>query len=121
MFGEHRTVEVVTMVRSLLARATRFVPVREFLRDRRGVTALMFTASAVGFMGMAGFGMEISTWYLERRHGQNTADAAAVAGVLQLVQSGTDFSGAQTAGKSVATDNGYTSGSSNATVTIQPG
>lgn len=109
------------MVRSLLARATRFVPFREFLRDRRGVTALMFTASAVGFMGMAGFGMEVSTWYLERRHGQNAADAAAVAGVLQLVQNGNDFSGAQTAGRNVATDNGYTSGSSQATVTIQPG
>ncbi|MDA9435463.1 hypothetical protein XH88_27430 [Bradyrhizobium sp. CCBAU 51627] len=121
MSGEHRAVEVAAMVRSLLVRATRFVPLRDFLRDRRGVTAFMFTASAVGFMGMAGFGMEISTWYLERRHGQNTADAAAVAGVLQLVQNAKDFSSAQTAGRNVATDNGYTSGSSNATVTIQPG
>ena len=73
------------MVWSLLARATRFVPVFvDCLRDRRGVSALMFTASAVGFLGMAGFGMEVSSWYLERRHGQNAADAAAIAGTLQL-------------------------------------
>jgi len=113
------------MVRSLLARATRFVPfldnILDCLRDRRGVSALMFTASAVGFLGMAGFGMEVSTWYLERRHGQNTADAAAIAGVLQLIQSSSDYTGAQTAGSNVATDNGYTSGSNNVTLTIEPG
>jgi Flp pilus assembly protein TadG len=110
------------MVRSLV-KATRSVPllddILECLRDRRGVSALMFLASSVGFLGMAGFGMEVGTWYLERRHGQNTADAAAIAGVLGYIQTST-FSGAQTAGTNVATDNGYTSGSST-TVTIQPG
>jgi hypothetical protein len=81
----------------------------------------MFVASASGFLGMAGFGMEVSTWYLELRHGQNAADAAAIAGVLQLTQSSSDYTGAHTAGSNVATDNGYTSGSNNATVTIEPG
>jgi Flp pilus assembly protein TadG len=113
------------MVWSLLARATRFVPILDnildCLRDRRGVSALMFAASAVAFLGMAGFGMEVSTWYLERRHGQNAADAAAVAGVLQLVQSPDNYTLTQTAGSNVATANGYTSGSNNATVTIEPG
>jgi Flp pilus assembly protein TadG len=120
------------MVRSLLAKATRgSVPllgdISRCLRDRRGVSALMFLASSVGFLGMAGFGMEVGTWYLERRHGQNAADAAAIAGVLgglnpttTSISGATGFSGAQTAGTSVATDNGYTSGSST-TVTIQPG
>ena len=109
------------MVWSLVARATRFVPLLDCLRDKRGVSALMFTASAVGFVGITGFGMEVSTWYLERRHGQNAADAAAISGVLQLVQSASDYTGAQTAATNVATDNGYTSGSSTATVTIEPG
>src|SRR5262249_61534910 len=113
------------MVWSLLARATRFVPILDnildCLRDRRGVSAFMFVASAGGFLGMAGFGMEVSTWYLERRHGQNAADAAAIAGVLQLTQSSSDYTGAQTAGSTIATDNGYTSGLNNATVTIEPG
>jgi hypothetical protein len=81
----------------------------------------MFVASAVGFFGMAGFGMEVSAWYLERRHGQNAADAAAIAGVMPLIQSSTDYAGALTAGTNIATDNGYTSGSNNATVTILPG
>jgi Flp pilus assembly protein TadG len=119
--GKHTTVEVVTMVWSLLARATRFVPILDCLRDRRGVSALMFVASAGAFLGMAGFGMEVSTWYLERRHGQNAADAAAMSGVLPLIKSSSDYTGAQTAGSNLARDNGYTSGSNNATVTIEPG
>src|SRR6478609_1058814 len=77
---------------------TRLVPILNFVRDRRGVSALMFTASLVPFMAMAGFGIEVSTWYLERRHGQNAADAAAMAGVLPLLVSATDYNGAQTAG-----------------------
>src|SRR5258708_37469338 len=105
-----------------LSTGTRFVAILDFLRDRRGVSALMFMASAAGFLGMAGFGMEVSTWYLERRHGQNAADAAAIAGVLQLLQSSTtDYAGAQTAGITLATANGYTSGSGDTTVTIAPG
>jgi hypothetical protein len=99
----------------------KFVPILDCLRDRRGVSALMFVTSAVGFFGMAGFGMEVSAWYLERRHGQNAADAAAIAGVMALIQSSTDYSGAQTAGSNVAIDNGYTSGSNNVTVNIVPG
>jgi hypothetical protein len=81
----------------------------------------MFVASSVGFLGMAGFGMEVSTWYLVRRHGQNTADAAAIAGVLQLVQKSTDYNGAQTAGSDVATANGYKQGLNQAIVKIEPG
>jgi Flp pilus assembly protein TadG len=104
-----------------LSTAIRFVPILGCLRDRRGVSALMFTAASALFLGMAGFGMEVSTWYAERRHGQNAADAAAIAGVLQLLQPNPTYTGAQTAGSNVATDNGYTSGSNNATVTIQPG
>ncbi|WP_194481869.1 pilus assembly protein TadG-related protein [Bradyrhizobium sp. CCBAU 53338] len=90
------------------------------MRDKRGVSALMFIVSSIGFMGMVGFGMEVSTWYLERRHGQNTADSAAIAGVLALIQSGT-FASAQAAGIDMATSNGYTSGANQTTVTVQPG
>ncbi|WP_439393056.1 pilus assembly protein TadG-related protein [Bradyrhizobium sp. PMVTL-01] len=113
------------MLRPSMARS--LVPVLDCLRDKRGVSALMFVASSAFFFGLAGFGMEVSAWYLERRHGQNAADAAAIAGVLggldyttTTISGATGFSNAQTAGISVATDNGYTSGS-NTTVTIQPG
>jgi Flp pilus assembly protein TadG len=109
-----------------LSAAIRF-PALDCLRDRRGVSTLMFAAISALFLGMAGFGMEVSAWYLERRHGQNAADGAAIAGVLgglnyttTTISGATGFSNAQTAGVSVATDNGYTSGS-NTTVTIQPG
>ncbi|NLS70641.1 hypothetical protein E3H11_17265 [Bradyrhizobium brasilense] len=95
--------------------------ISRLMRDRRGATAFMFLVSSVGFMGMAGFGMEVSTWYLERRHGQNAADAAAIAGVLELIQTSGTYASAQTAGSNVATANGYTSGVGNTTVTIEPG
>src|SRR5260221_10471598 len=93
-----------------LSTATRFVPVLDCLRDRRGVSTLMFAAASALFLGVAGFGMEVSAWYLERRHGQNAADAAAIAGVLggvnyttTTISGATGFSNAQTAGISVAT------------------
>src|SRR4051812_39276804 len=103
-----------------MMRLSRSLPILDCLRDRRGVSALLFMAFSVPFLGLAGFGMEVSTWYLERRHGQNAADAAAMAGVLPLIESATDYNGAQTAGTNLATLNGYTSGG-DITVTVLPG
>ena len=57
---------------------------RRLAADRRGVTALVFAVSAVAVLGLVGLGAEAGTWYLEKRHGQNAADAAAIAGALAL-------------------------------------
>jgi Flp pilus assembly protein TadG len=91
-------------------------------RDRRGVTSLMLTVSAFALFGLAGLATEGGTWYLERRHGQNTADAAATAGVMAFAVDETGggspvSSDAVNTGTRVATDNGYTAGSSNGTAT----
>jgi Flp pilus assembly protein TadG len=52
--------------------------------DRRGATAVTFALSAIALTGLAGLGAEVGTWYVMKRHGQNAADAAAVAGALTL-------------------------------------
>ncbi|MDR3531990.1 MAG: pilus assembly protein TadG-related protein [Rhodopila sp.] len=86
------------------------------LRDRRGVTSLMFGVGAVGAISLAGLATEGGTWYLERRHGQNAADAAAIAGALALAGGETNAA-AITDATSIATANLYTSGTSNGTTT----
>jgi Flp pilus assembly protein TadG len=96
---------------------------RGMLRDRRGAASLLFSVTAVAFIGVAGLATEGGTWYLERRHGQNAADAAAIAGVLAIANGGTSGQ-AVTAGTSVATSNFYTAGTNNGIatgVTIAPG
>ena len=78
-------------------------------RNRRGAASLVFTVGAITVIGLAGLATEGGTWYLEKRHGQNTADAAAIAGVMALAAGG-NSSAAQTSGTRVATLNGYTTG-----------
>jgi hypothetical protein len=75
---------------------------------------------------LVGLGAEAGNWYVMKRHGQNGADAAAVAGALTLATaSGTSGcttslqTTAGTSGTSVAGENGFTSGSGGATVTVQ--
>lgn len=53
-------------------------------RDTRGATAVVFALGATALLGLAGLATEGGTWYLEKRQGQNAADAAAIAGVLAL-------------------------------------
>ena len=52
--------------------------------DRRGATAVVFALAASALLGLVGLATEGGTWYLEKRHGQNAADAAANAGALAL-------------------------------------
>lgn len=93
---------------------------RRFGTDRRGATAVVFAVSAVGLLGLVGLGTEGGTWYLEKRHGQNVADAAATAGVLAIAAN-QDPTAAAT---DVATLNNYTTGTiggTTTTVTVTPG
>jgi Flp pilus assembly protein TadG len=57
---------------------------RRFNADRRGATAIVFALGATVLLGLVGLGTEGGTWYLEKRHGQNAADAAATYGALAL-------------------------------------
>jgi Flp pilus assembly protein TadG len=96
------------------------------LTDRRGATAVMFAVTSIALAGMVGLGAEAGNWYVMKRAGQNAADAAAIAGALAL-GTASGASGciaslqttAATSGTSVASANGFTSGSGGATVTVQ--
>ncbi len=80
--------------------------------DRRGATALVFAFGGIGLVGLVGLGTEGGSWYMERRHGQNAADAAAIAGALAL------NSGQNVSGSVVNNITGYTSGVSITTGTF---
>lgn len=81
--------------------------------DRRGVTAVMFAASAAILIGFVGLAAEGGTWYLEKRHGQNAADAAVTAAALALADGQNPAVSAIAA--ATGTGAGYTSG--NVTIT----
>ncbi len=54
------------------------------LHDRHGAIALLFSLSAIVLFGLAGLAVEGGARYMEKRHGQNAADAAAMAGAIAL-------------------------------------
>jgi Flp pilus assembly protein TadG len=74
--------------------------------DRRGATAIVFAVGATALFGMVGLATEGGTWYLEKRHGQNAADAAAFSGVLALAGG----ENATTSGNKAAALEGYSTG-----------
>lgn len=82
---------------------------RSALINQRGISSLLFAGSMVGFLGMVGLGTEAGSWYLARRHGQNAADAAAMAGALMLASTSSSQA-VQAASAGNATSNGYTTG-----------
>ncbi len=84
------------------------------LRDRRGVTALMFGVSALVIIGFVGLATEVGTWYLVRRDAQNVADAAAIAGILAA----NDAADPNAAAQAVATANGFTDGANTSLGTV---
>jgi Flp pilus assembly protein TadG len=83
--------------------------------DRRGATAVAFAAGAAGLFGLVGLATEGGTWYLEKRHGQNAADAAAMAGALAL------SNGQNVAANVVNSITGYNSGVTITTGTFAAG
>src|SRR5579859_8011289 len=83
--------------------------------DRRGATAVAFAAGAAALFGFIGLATEGGTWYLEKRHGQNAADAAAMAGALAL------SNGQNVAASVVNSITGYNSGVTITTGTFAAG
>lgn len=79
---------------------------RRLTADRRGATALVFALGAMGLLGLVGLATEGGSWYVEKRHGQNAADAAVSAGVLALANGQT----VTTSAAKAAALTGYASG-----------
>lgn len=59
-----------------------------FRRDQRGVIMVMFALMLPILAGSIGMGVEVALWYKEKRSIQTAADAAAVAGACEALESG---------------------------------
>jgi hypothetical protein len=72
-------------------------------RGEQGQTLLIFVLALSVLLGFAAMAIDVGLLYEDRRHLQNTADAAALAGVAELPF---DPAGAQTKAKEWAANNG---------------
>lgn len=70
----------------------------------RGQALILIALAAIGLFGIAGLAIDGSIKFSDRRHAQNAADAAALAGALAL---GKEESGWKLDALDIAEDNGY--------------
>ena len=82
--------------------------IKRLWNDRRGASAWVVTVAMVPLLGMVSLGTEVGSWHVTRRHAQNAADAAAIAGATALAVN--DPTGAVTAGQAFANSNGFATG-----------
>lgn len=73
---------------------------------RRGSVIVYVTLALVALLGAAGLTIDVGNLYLQRDKAQRAADAAALAGALQLMD-GKSIAEASTAAKNVAAKNDY--------------
>lgn len=88
-----------------------------FVRDQRGVSAIIFAIVLPTLIGFVGISVEVGLWFSRKRSLQAAADAGAMAGALVLYQGGTSAT-AQTAASNFAVRNG--AGAGNVTTNIPP-
>jgi len=90
------------------------------LRRRRSGTVIVYiTLALVVLLGAAGLSIDIGNLYLERDKAQRAADAAALAGAVQLMNN-RGYNTADAAAKLVAKENGYDDSAEGITVTPTP-
>ena len=63
-------------------------PVRRTRRDERGVSATLFALMLTALLTMSALVVDIGAAFTERRHDQNTADAAVMSAVVESVLGG---------------------------------
>lgn len=71
----------------------------------RGQALILIALAAIGLFGVTGLAIDGSAKFSDRRHAQNAADAAALAGALALGNDKTDW---KLNALNIAFDNGYT-------------
>ncbi len=86
-------------------------------RDERGQTILLVAFSLPILIGFIGIATDVGALFKDKRTLQTAADAAAIAGALNLNYGTTAI---QTAARNAATSNGFTDGSAGVTVTVPP-
>ena len=88
-------------------------------KDKRGAAAIVVAVSATSLLGVAGLVVDVGSWYLLRRNMQAAADAASLAGAVNLDDS-KSTSAAEAVARSVASRNGFVNGSNGTTVSVAP-
>ena len=88
------------------------------LRRRHGVVIVYVALALVVLMGAAGLSIDVGNLYLQRSEAQRAADAAALAGAIQLMNFKTNTD-AETAADTASAANGFDK-TQGATVTVVP-
>lgn len=89
---------------------------RDFHGDGSGAV-LIYTGFALAvLLGVGGLAVDAGMWYATKRSAQSAADAAAIAGALEVAR-GSDATTVETKAKSDAESNGYAD-STGATITV---
>ncbi len=101
--------------------AAAFVPLRRcpaLLRGRQGVTTAAFAMLLTATLGAVGLATEAAMWYSDWVAVQGAADSAAMAGAVSISVPSEQSNGGPVATMTyVATQNGFTNGTSGTTVT----
>ncbi len=82
---------------------------RALFRERRGAVLIYTALAAPVFIGMVGLSVDVAGWQAQKRQLQSIADAAAIAGSLERIRSGTQAS-VEPAAIIDAITNGYVAG-----------
>ena len=82
-------------------------------RDERGQTIILVALSLPLLLGFVGIATDVGALFKDKRTMQTAADAAAIAGALNL-----NYGNILPAGKAAAASNGYTNGSNGVTVNV---
>jgi hypothetical protein len=103
--------------RSLVALGRGRRAFRKNADGEQGFVLVYFAMLLLVLMAMAGFGVDIGSWYLRSSQIQRAADAAALAGVVWMPG---NFAQAQTVAVDTAKRNGFDDTDPNISVTVEP-
>jgi hypothetical protein len=93
--------------------------VKTLLRDESGQTLIFVGLSMSVILGFVAMATDVGTLLHDKRNLQIAADSAAIAGAFEEYSSAVPAD-AQAAGQRASTQNGFTNGSNQVTVTINP-
>lgn len=91
---------------------------RNLWREESGATAIITAITLAILLGFTALGVEVGSWYGERRALQTAADAAALGAAYEIYKHGKDSDGIAEAGQGDATRNGFTNGEAGVDLTV---
>ncbi len=93
---------------------------RALVRDCSGGTIIWFALTVPIILGMAGLGVDVTLWYMDKRILQTASDSGAIAGAHVLAQGGTDTEARQTVENEVARNDFHVTADDVITVNTPP-